>query len=47
MTRLEIDGRIVEVGDNFLIIESENSRLKIEKSAVSKELSAQYQKADK
>jgi len=47
VTTSGIHAKILEVGDNFLIIESENSRLKIEKSAVSKELSAQYQKAEK
>ncbi len=47
VTTSGIHAKILEVGDNFLIIESENSRLKIEKSSVSKELSAQYQKADK
>ena len=47
VTTSGIHAKILEVGDTFLIIESENSRLKIDKSAVSKELSAQYQKADK
>ncbi len=42
VTTSGIHGKILEVGDNFLIIESENSRLKVEKAAVSKELSAQY-----
>ena len=37
-----IHGKVLEVGDTHLIIEAENSRLKVEKSAVSKELSAQY-----
>jgi preprotein translocase subunit YajC len=42
VTTSGIHGKILEVADKHLIIESENSRLKIEKSAVSKELSAQY-----
>lgn len=42
-----IHGKILEVQETTLIIESENSRLKVEKSSVSKELSAQYQKSDK
>ena len=37
-----IHGKVLEVGDAHIIIEAENSRLKVEKSAVSKELSAQY-----
>ncbi len=37
-----IHGKVLEVGNTHLIIEAENSRLKVEKSAVSKELSAQY-----
>ena len=42
-----IHGKILEVGDTYLIVEAENSRLKVEKSAVSKELSAQYQTKEK
>ena len=42
-----IHGKVLEVGDTHLIIEAENSRLKVEKSAVSKELSAQYQTKEK
>lgn len=42
VTTSGIHGKILEVGDNYLIIESENSRLRVEKAAVSKELSAQY-----
>lgn len=38
-----IHGKILEVQDTTITIESENSRLKIEKSAISKELSAAYQ----
>jgi preprotein translocase subunit YajC len=37
-----IHGKILEVGDTYVILETENSRLKIEKSSLSKELSAQY-----
>ena len=44
VTTSGIHAKILEVGDTFLVIESENSRFKIEKSAVSKELSAQYSK---
>ncbi len=42
VTTSGIHGKILEVGETHLIIESENSRLKIEKSAVSKEMTAQY-----
>lgn len=42
-----IHGKILEVGDTFIILECENSRLKVEKSAISKELSAQYLKSEK
>jgi preprotein translocase subunit YajC len=42
VTSSGIHGKILEVQEKTLVIESENSRLKIEKSAVSKELSAQY-----
>jgi preprotein translocase subunit YajC len=38
-----IHGKILEVGDSHIVLETENSRLKVEKSAISKELSAQYQ----
>ena len=38
-----IHGKILEVGDTHIVLETENSRLKVEKSAISKELSAQYQ----
>jgi hypothetical protein len=37
----------LEVKDNALIIESENSRLRIERTAVSKELIAQYAPKEK
>lgn len=42
VTTSGIHGKILEVAEKHLIIESENSRFKIEKSAVSKEMSAQY-----
>lgn len=38
-----IHGKILEIKDNTIILESENSRLRVERSAISKELSAQYQ----
>lgn len=44
VTTSGIHAKILEVGDTYLVIESENSRFKIEKSAVSKDLSAQYSK---
>jgi preprotein translocase subunit YajC len=42
VTTSGIHGKILEVKDNTVIIESENTRLKFERSAISKELSAQY-----
>lgn len=42
VTASGIHGKVQEVGDNYIIIESENSRLKINKNAVSKELSQVY-----
>ncbi len=47
VTTSGIHGKVLEVKDNTLIIESENSRLKVERTAVSKELSAQYAAAAK
>jgi preprotein translocase subunit YajC len=47
VTTSGIHGKILEVGENYFIIESENSRLKVDKSAISKQLSAQYLKEDK
>lgn len=44
VTTSGIHAKILEVGETHLIIESENTRLRIEKNAVSKELSAQYNK---
>ena len=37
-----IHGKVLEVKDNTVVIESENTRLKFERSAVSKEMSKQY-----
>jgi preprotein translocase subunit YajC len=42
VTNSGIHGKILEISDNTLTLESENSRLKIERSAVSKELSKMY-----
>lgn len=42
VTAAGIHGKILEVGDTFIVIESENSRLKINKTAVSKEFSQVY-----
>lgn len=38
-----IHGKILDVQETTITIESENSRLKIEKSAISKELSVAYE----
>jgi len=42
VTNSGIHGKILELQETTLILESENTRLKLEKSAVSKEFSAQY-----
>ena len=42
VTTSGIHGKILEIKDNTVVIESENARLRIERSAISKELSAQY-----
>ena len=47
VTTSGIHGKVLDIKDNTLIIESENSRLRIERTAVSKELSAQYAPKDK
>ena len=47
VTTSGIHGKILEVAENYIILESENSRLKLDKSAISKELSAQYSAAEK
>lgn len=44
VTTSGIHAKILDVSDTFVIIESENSRLKIEKSAISKSLSDQINK---
>lgn len=47
VTTSGIHGKILDVQENVLTIESENTRLKIEKSAISKELSAAYSAKEK
>lgn len=48
VTTSGIHGKILEVQDSFIILESENSRLKIERSAINKQMSEVYQpKAEK
>lgn len=52
VTNSGIHGKILDMQESTLTLESENSRLKVDKSAISKELSAQYlpkeeKKADK
>ena len=42
VTNSGIHGKILELNDNSIILESENSRLRVEKSVISRELSAQY-----
>lgn len=42
VTTSGIHGKILDVDDATIILETENSRLKVEKSVISKELSAQY-----
>lgn len=42
VTTSGIHGKITEVGDTYIILEMDGGRMKIEKSAISKELSAQY-----
>lgn len=47
VTNSGIHGKILSVEDNIVILESENSRLKVEKSSISKQLSEVYNpKAD-
>lgn len=43
VTTSGIHGKILEIKDNTVVLESENSRIRIERTAISKELSAQYQ----
>ncbi len=42
VTTSGIHGKILEIKDNTIVLESENSRIRIERTAISKELSAQY-----
>lgn len=42
VTSSGIHGKILELGDTYIIIESENSRLKVERSSVNKQMSAAY-----
>ena len=42
VTTSGIHGKILEIKDNTVVLESENSRIRIERTAISKELSAQY-----
>ncbi len=42
VTTSGIHGKILEVGDTYIILESENSRLKVERSSVNKQMSAVY-----
>ncbi len=42
VTNSGIHGKILELQETTLILETENSRLKLERSVLSKELSAQY-----
>jgi hypothetical protein len=37
----------LEINDTTVLIESENTKLRVERSAVSKELSAQFQSKEK
>ena len=41
-----IHGKISELKKNTIIIDTEGSRLKVERSSISKDFSAQYQKKD-
>ncbi len=48
VTTSGIHGKILEVQDTYIILESENSRLKVERSAINKQMSEVYlPKADK
>ena len=42
VTTSGIHGKILELKDNTIVLESENSRIRVERSSISKELSAQY-----
>jgi preprotein translocase subunit YajC len=48
VTNSGIHGKVVEVGDSTIVLEVQNGiRLKMEKSVISAELSAQYEKSEK
>jgi preprotein translocase subunit YajC len=47
VTSSGVHGKILEVGETTFTLECENSRLKVEKTSISKELSAQYQASEK
>lgn len=42
VTNSGIHGKILEINEDTLVIESENSRLRLDRTAISKELSAKY-----
>jgi len=42
VTNSGIHGKILDLQEKTLTLESENSRLKVDKTAISRELSAQY-----
>jgi preprotein translocase subunit YajC len=42
-----IHGKVMEINDTTVLIESENTKLRVERSAVSKEMSAQFQAKEK
>jgi len=48
VTTSGMHGKIVEMGDTTIVLEVQNGiRIKMEKSVISAELSAQYEKSDK
>lgn len=42
VTTSGIHGKIVDVGDTYVMLELDSGRIKVEKAAISKEMSAQY-----
>jgi preprotein translocase subunit YajC len=46
VTTSGIHGKILELGDTTVVLESENSRIRVERTAISKDLSAQYAKTN-
>lgn len=42
VTNSGIHGKLLEVSETYVILESENTRLRLDKAAISKEFSAQY-----